>query len=146
MRANAFLVWVMKVTCIAAGLFGLISAAASHPSLDAPWALVFDVLRWPVDGQQGQFSAEARVLNAVLGGILVSWSVLLYWLIQGPIRTNVRGAKRVYVLSVLAWFIVDTSGSLAADWIGNALLNIVFLSGLLLPLGFISRRANISPN
>jgi hypothetical protein len=146
MRANAFSVWVMKATCIAAGLFGLISAAASHPSLDAPWALLFDVLRWPVDGQQGQFSAEARVLNAVLGGILVSWSVLLYWMIQGPIRTNVPGAKRVYVLSVLAWFVIDTSGSFAADWVGNALFNVFFLGGALLPLAFLSQPTTVSPD
>jgi hypothetical protein len=91
MRAHSFSLLVIKATCVIAGVFGLLSVAASHPSLDAPWALLFDVLRWPIDGQQGQFSTEARILNAVLGGILVAWSILLYWLVYGPIPSGYPG-------------------------------------------------------
>jgi hypothetical protein len=134
MATSSFPLGIMKFTCIVSGVFGLLSVAASHPSLEAPWAWVFDAIRWPLDGRQGQFSTEARILNAVLGGVLVGWSTLLYWLVQGPIPKQVPGAKRAFVASVLVWFLLDTSGSLASGWWENAVLNLVLLAGLLLPL------------
>jgi hypothetical protein len=145
MSPKSFPVFVIKFTCIVSALFGLLALAASHRSFDGPWALLFDAIRWPLDGKQGQFSTEARVLNAVLGGIMVAWSLLLYWLIRGPIPNQVPGAKRAYVSSVALWFILDTGGSLAAGWVQNAALNLVFLAGLLLPLLINSGGGAIEP-
>jgi hypothetical protein len=134
MTTNSIPLEIMKFTCIVSGAFGLLSVAASHPAFEAPWAWVFDAIRWPLDGRQGQFSSEARVLNAVLGGVLAGWSALLYWLVQGPIPDNMPGAKRAFIVSVLVWFALDTTGSLASGWWENAVLNLLLLTGLLLPM------------
>lgn len=130
---------MLKAACIMTICTGLVSAAASHPSCEALWALLFDILKWPVDGMEGKFSSEARVLNAVCGGMLAGWGAMMYWLANGPISRGDQSAKRAFTISVLIWFTIDSAGSLAAGWPGNVALNCVFLIALLGPLAALHR-------
>jgi hypothetical protein len=107
--------------------FGLASAAASHPATQAPWALLFDILQWPIDGKPQLSGPNERVLSAVLGGVLVGWSTLMLWMLKGPVAQGDPSAVRAYSVAVLAWFVVDTTASLLAGWPGNALLNVASL-------------------
>lgn len=125
---------ILKAACIATIGTGIVSVAASHPAGEGLWSLLFDVLRWPIDSGQGSFSPEARVLNAVCGGVLAGWGSLMYWLVDGPIAQGDRGARRAFATSVLIWFALDSAGSFAAEWPGNVVLNVVFLIALLGPL------------
>ena len=130
---------LLKAACIMTIGTGLVSAAASHPSGDALWALLFDILKWPVDGMEGNFSSEARVLNAVCGGMLAGWGSMMYWLANGPISRGDQSAKRAFAISVLIWFTIDSAGSFAAGWPGNVVLNCGFLIALLGPLAALPR-------
>ena len=132
-------VTVMKATCLIAIIFGLASAAASHPDTELPWRLLMDVLRWPTDGATSTFSTEARILNAVCGGMLAGWGVLLYWMAAGPVARGDRQARQAYVLSACVWFVIDSSASLAAGWPGNAAMNVLFLAGLIGPLAVMPK-------
>jgi len=125
---------LLKSACLATIATGVVAVAASHPAGAALWSLLFDILRWPMDGQQGEFSSEARVLNAVCGGMLVGWGSLMYSLASGPIARGDRDTRRAFATSVLIWFATDSAGSLAAGWPGNVVLNIIFLIALLGPL------------
>jgi len=51
---------VIQRFCIATIGTGLVSAAASHPAGEGLWSLVFDVLRWPIDGGQDRAEVRAR--------------------------------------------------------------------------------------
>ncbi len=64
--------------------FGLASLGGTHPATERAWVLLFDVMKWPLDGAQGRFDSNARVLSAVCGGLIVSWSVMLLWLLNVP--------------------------------------------------------------
>lgn len=139
---NAIPIMLLKAACLATIGTGLISVAASHAAGNALWALVFDVLQWPIDGQQGTFSTEARVLNAVCGGVLAGWGALMYWLAAGPIAAGDQSARRAFLASVLIWFATDSAGSLAAGWPGNVALNVIFLIALVGPLAALSRRVS----
>lgn len=130
---------LLKTACVGTIATGLVSAAASHPAGEGLWSLLFDALRWPIDGGQGVFSSEARVLNAVCGGMLAGWGTLMYWLAGGPIARGDQGARRAFATSVLIWFTLDSAGSLAAGWPGNVALNCVFLLALLGPLAALPR-------
>jgi hypothetical protein len=114
---------LMRATWWLMLLFGLASAAASHPATQAPWALLFDILRWPVDGEPAMRGPNERVLSAVLGGILVGWSTLMLWMLKGPVAQGDASAVRAYSVSMWSWFAVDTTASLVAGWPGNAWLN-----------------------
>ncbi len=130
MSAIAFL----KAACLVAIATGLLSLAAAHPAASAPWALIFDAVAWPIDGAQGAFSPEARLLNAISGAMLVGWGVTLYGLAAGPIARGDAEARRLFVTAVLVWFVLDCAASLAAGWPGNLVLNAAFLALLLSPL------------
>lgn len=130
---------LLKIACLATISTGLVSAAASHPAADAPWALLFDLLQWPIDGAQGTFSSEARVLSAVCGGVLAGWGAMMYWLAAGPMATDYPGARRAFGASILVWFVIDSTASLLAGWSGNVVLNVTFLVALLGPLAALSR-------
>lgn len=143
---NSTPVALLKIACVATIATGLVSVAASHPAGDALWALVFDVLQWPVDGQQGAFSAEARVLNAVCGGVLAGWGSLMYWLAAGPVAAGDQSARKAFLASVLIWFVTDSAGSFAAGWPGNVALNVVFLIAFVGPLAALSRGQSAPSN
>lgn len=131
---NVMSLTLLKAACLGTIATGFVSVAASHPAGAALWSLLFDLLQWPLDGQQGSFSSEARVLNAVCGGMLAGWGSLMYWLASGPIARGDQEARRAFAASVLVWFVIDSAGSLAAGWPGNVVLNVVFLVALLVPL------------
>ena len=113
---------------------GALIALGSHPAIAAPLRLVADLLIWPFDGLQPIETSEARLLAAIGGGVLVGWGVMLWQLAPEP------AAHRIIRTSVLAWFVVDSGGSLLAGVPLNVVGNLVFLALFLIPIGF-GRRA-----
>jgi hypothetical protein len=93
---------------------------------------LFDVLKWPLDGNPAAFSDDTRAVNAVLGGTMVGWGVLMY-LLATPQRIHaLPELPRLLLIGVVAWFVVDCIGSILAGLPGNIVLNIGFL-GLFVP-------------
>jgi hypothetical protein len=119
-------VW-LQLAALVTILTGLISAAASHPSTAGLWLWLFDLLQWPLDGNPAQFSPEAYAVNGVLGGVMVGWGVLMLLLARGPIRSGQSESAKFLLIGIIAWFIVDSSASFAANIPGNVVLNVLFL-------------------
>lgn len=130
---TGFPLTLLKTACLGTFLIGIIAAAASHPALAGPWSLLMDVIQWPIDGAQSAASSEARILSAIGGGLTCGWAVMLYGLAAGPIARGDRDARGLFVASVLTWFGIDSSASLAAGWPGNVVLNLGFAAMLLTP-------------
>lgn len=126
MNRRAYLVW-LKTASILTVCVGLMAAAASHPSGYAPWLFLFDLLAWPLDGVPSTFDAIARALNAVAGGLMVGWGCLMYLLAKGPLARGDAETARLMLISIVAWFVVDSAGSFAAGIPGNVVLNVSFL-------------------
>jgi hypothetical protein len=42
--------------------------------------MLLDLLDWPLDGSSSTFANESFILNAVLGGVMIGWGVLMYYL------------------------------------------------------------------
>jgi hypothetical protein len=124
---------LLKIACVGTFIAGLVAAAAAHPALAAPWALLMDLVQWPIDRAQSVASSEARILSAIGGGLTCGWSVMLYGLAAGPIARGDRDIRGLFVASVLTWFTVDSLASFAAGWPGNVVLNLVFAAMLLAP-------------
>lgn len=130
---------LLKASCLATIGIGVIAVAATVPALDAPWRFIFDLTRFEFGATA--LSSEARILSAISGGMLIGWGAMLYALASGPIAGGDAVARRVFTLSVLAWFTFDSLGSLLAGWPGNVVLNLVFLELLLGPIWLLSRQA-----
>ena len=138
MRIRTAMRWY-QVACVITMVTGVICALASHPATEGVWLYLFDALKWPLDGDPAMFSAETRAVNAVLGGTMVGWGLLMYLL--APHITTMVGLPRILLMALVAWFVVDSTGSLLANMPGNVLLNIVFL-GLFVPPLLVLQRAS----
>jgi succinate-acetate transporter protein len=114
---------------------GLSPLLAVFEATQEPWRLFFDVLSWPLDNNPASFSPGERQLSAVLGGVLCGWAILLYRLAD-PSLFNQR-IRKILILSVWIWFVLDSAGSILSNLPLNAVSNMGFLLMLLIPLWFL---------
>jgi hypothetical protein len=133
MSMHVSIIW-LKIACIITVVIGVICAAASHPATDFAWLSLFDLLKWPVDGNPDAFNADTRAVNAVLGGTMVGWGLLMYFLSTKQLLMTVPGLAKMMLIALIAWFVVDSTGSFLADIPGNVVLNVSFLVLFVPPL------------
>ena len=121
--------------------FGIVIAAAAIPALKLPTALMFEMIVPTMDGTQALDSTATRLLSAICGGVLAGWG-LMAWIIAAQILPgNPALARRLVLPSIGAWFLIDSSMSIAAGAPLNAVLNTGFLVMFTLPvLGLDSTR------
>ncbi|MEI6254203.1 MAG: hypothetical protein WCP30_15510 [Mycobacteriaceae bacterium] len=134
-------IW-LKAASVVTILTGVICALASHSSTGGLWLYLFDALKWPIDGDPAVFNADTRAVNAVLGGVMVGWGLLMFFLSSERLMTAAPNVPPMMTISLLAWFLVDSAGSWAAGLPGNIALNVAFLAMFLPPLASLSRRVS----
>lgn len=139
MTVQTSMIW-LRVACGITIVTGLICALASYPATAGVWLWLFDLLKWPLDGDPAFFSDDTRAVNAVLGGTMVGWGVLMY-LLATPQRLHaLPELPRLLLIGLMAWFVVDCIGSLAAGLPGNLVLNVGFLVLFVPPLLMLHRQ------
>ena len=127
----------LQVACAIAVATGLVSAAASSPATDGLWLFIFDLLKWPIDGNPTQFDLTTRAVNAVLGGVMVGWGTLMFLLVRNFLQKDYALVRKLILVGILSWFVIDSTGSFFAELPGNILLNVSFLCLFLPPLLFV---------
>lgn len=102
---------------------GMTAAAAAHPSLGGPIALLADPVFWPIDGLPGVSSDPvARLYAAVAGGLMVGWGMMFVGLGRG------WSVGRAIATGAIGWFTVDSAGSVVAGAPLNVVGNVGFLA------------------
>lgn len=114
--------------------FGALIAAAAVPALAAPTAFLADLIFFPLDGTQSVAAPETRLMNAIGGGVMVGWGIMLWLAATRLLPTNPALAKQMILTSVIAWFVVDSTGSVLSGAPLNAVFNVSFLLIFCLPL------------
>jgi hypothetical protein len=123
---------LLKLSSLVTILTGVLSVLASSPVTEKPWLLLLDLLDWPFDGNPSAFTKESFILNAVLGGVMIGWGCLMFY-VSDEIKKSPRLLRAMFV-SLLCWFVTDSIGSFLSGVYGNIILNIIFLSMFLYPL------------
>ena len=134
-------IW-LQVACAIAVATGLVSAAASFPATDGLWLFLFDLLKWPIDGNPSQFDLTTRAVNAVLGGVMVGWGTLIFLLVRNFLNNDFALVRKLILVSIVSWFVIDSTGSFLAELPGNVLLNVSFLCLFLPPFLFVKNKEN----
>ncbi len=121
--------------------FGLLMAAAAIPALHGPTEVLLDLVFFPVDQGQTMETASARLLTAITGGLMTGLGVML-WLVATELcpREPALG-RRLILLGIGSWFVVDSSMSVAAGAPLNVLLNTGFLLIFVVPAWRLTRAA-----
>lgn len=114
---------------------------ASTEAFSGLWLWLFDLVKWPLNGDPASFNSETMSVNAILGGIMVGWGMLMYFVAAGPVAAGNITLTRQMLISVIAWFGVDSTGSYLSQLPGNILLNMLFLVILAVPLWVLSKGA-----
>jgi multisubunit Na+/H+ antiporter MnhC subunit len=83
--------------------------------------------------------AYITLLHGVLGAVIFGWGVALLFVLVGPFRRGSKESWRIFVISLLAWFIPDTVFSLWSGFWQNAALNAVLAVLFAVPLAATHR-------
>jgi hypothetical protein len=101
-----------------------------------------DLLSWPIDGAQRYDDTTLRFLSALTGGFLLGWGVLI-WRLSGDVFSAAPDAVRKAVLTgLIAWFCLDSAGSIASANLSNAGFNVIVLLLAAGPLWFRAEDAS----
>lgn len=118
--------WLI-VAAIVVGSFGPVFSLGSMLSTCEPARWALDVLSWPVDGLQNYEAATTRFLSALTGGFLFGWGICIFCLHKWVYDKAPNETRKAVVASLLAWFILDSLGSIASGNPINAFFNIIVL-------------------
>ena len=117
----------LKITAIVIGSFGpVFFLGAMTPTL-APARLTLDVLGWRLDRPSAYDTPDTRFLSALTGGFLLGWGVTIWCLSAWVYDVAPEGVRRTVLTGVLAWFCLDSAGSIASGNPSNAAWNILVL-------------------
>lgn len=122
----------LDLMCGVVVLVGLIMAAGALPQTELPARLLME---WQNGGPLA-IDRAARVSMAVLGGVMCGWGVTLYAAFQATDMIPGPASRiwRLILASILFWFVVDSSLSVATGFALNALMNVGFLIAFVLPI------------
>ncbi len=127
LRSHKFHKFWLKITAIVVGSFGPVFFLGTMEATNEPARLTLDLLSWPVDGLTTYASPDTHFLSALTGGFLFGWGVMI-WALSAWVYDKAPDFVRRAVLSgLLAWFILDSSGSIASGNASNALFNVIVL-------------------
>lgn len=118
--------WLV-VTAIVVGSFGPVFFLGTMLATSEPARWTLDFLSWPVDGNITYESSDTRFLSALTGGFLLGWGVMIWLLSKWVYDKAPEAVRKVVLISILSWFILDSSGSIASGNASNALFNVVIL-------------------
>ena len=137
MSANFHKFWLI-VTAVVVGSFGPVFFLGTMVSTSEAARWTLDLLSFPLDGLQTYTDPTTRFLSALTGGFLFGWGVMIWCLRQWVYDVAPEVVRRAVVTGVLAWFILDSAGSIASGTPSNAIFNILVL---LLAIGPLWRPA-----
>ncbi len=138
MMSRAFHKFWLKITAIVIGSFGPVFFLGTMRQTQEPARLTLDILSWPVDGATTWASPDTHFLSALTGGFLCGWGVTIWCLSQWVYDAAPEGVRRSVLWGTLAWFVLDSAGSIASGNRSNVVFNVLVL---LIAVGPLWRKA-----
>ena len=121
---------VVTVGVIAFGLLLVIAPGLARQG--------FSLLVFSSADRISDFGPEAasyiELAQAVMGSVMAGWGMALLLILRGPMQRNLTEGLKFFGISLLVWFIPDTTFSIASGFWQNAILNLVFAVLFLIPL------------
>ncbi|MCZ8342708.1 MAG: hypothetical protein O9301_06730 [Leptospira sp.] len=125
--SHRFHKFYLKITAIVIGSFGPIFFLGTMPETSELARLTLDLLSWPIDGLSTYESPDTRFLSALTGGFLFGWGVNVWMLSQFVYDKAPEQVRKSVVIGILAWFFLDSFGSIASGNVSNAYFNVAVL-------------------
>lgn len=117
----------LKITALVVGSFGPIFFLGTMPATAEPARLTLDLLSFPIDGSITYASSDTRFLSALTGGFLLGWGIMIGCLSIWVYDAAPNAVRKTVLVGLLAWFCLDSAGSIASGNGANAIINIAVL-------------------
>ena len=117
----------LKITAIVIGSFGPVFFLGSMAETLEPARWTLDLLSWPLDGATTYASADTRFLSALSGGFLLGWGLTIWCLSVWVYDAAPEGVRKSVVTGAVAWFLLDSAGSIASGNASNVIFNTFIL-------------------
>lgn len=117
----------LKITAIVIGSFGPVFFLGSMVETLEPARWTLDLLSWPLDGATTYASADTRFLSALAGGFLLGWGLTIWCLSVWVYDAAPEGVRKSVVTGAVAWFLLDSAGSIASGNASNVIFNTFIL-------------------
>lgn len=118
--------WLL-ITAFVVWSFGPVFFLGTMPATAEPARWTLDLLGWPLDGVQSFADPNTRFLSALTGGFLFGWGIMIVALRAWVYDAAPEGVRRAVLAGILAWFVVDSAGSITSGNPSNALFNVAVL-------------------
>ncbi|MFK8012737.1 MAG: hypothetical protein AB8B80_11890 [Marinicellaceae bacterium] len=125
---------LMQIVAMGFLLFSIMWALAPYTSINLPSRFLLDLLDWPLNNLSAELSRDVMWLSSIGAGLLVAFSIFLYGIVAPAIKTYDKSIINVSKLAIIAWYIVDSVGSIASGVLSNAIFNTVFFIMVMIPL------------
>lgn len=126
-NSRAFHKFWLKITAIVVGSFGPVFSLGTMAATAEPARLTLDILSWPIDGNITYAASDTRFLTALTGGFLLGWGVMIWCLSVWVYDHAPESVRKTVLTGLLAWFFLDSAGSIASGHPSNALFNVLVL-------------------
>lgn len=110
---------------------GLIMVTAPISPLAGLVDAFLDLAHQPIDGGQQVVGDAARLLNAILGGVLVGFGVMIWLVSERVYRGDPSLGRLLILIPLLCWFTTDSLGSILAGAWFNAVINVAIIATFL---------------
>ena len=117
----------LKITAVVVGSFGPVFFLGTMPATAEAARFTLDFLSWPIDDHQNFGAPTTRFLSALTGGFLLGWGVMIWQLSVHVYDKAPEPVRKTVLTGIIAWFLLDSSGSIASGNASNALFNIPVL-------------------
>ena len=124
----------LKITILASAGVALFMFASLFTPLREVMSFFLDLVHMPLDGAQSLSRDTEEVLTAISAGIFFGFCVLLWQVTTEVYVKDPLLGRRMILSSVIAWYVIDTTGSLIVGAWMNGILNTVFLAALIAPV------------
>lgn len=128
-----------QVLAIGSFICAVLIAAGAYPPLNGSMMVMLDTVDWPVDGATETLTKEARLMSAVGGGVFAGFSVMLLLIVAPALRRGDAEIRKSAIIALIAWYVIDSTGSVAAGVAGNVVFNTIYLAALLAPLALAAK-------
>ena len=131
---QAFHKFWLKITAIVVGSFGPVFFLGTMDATSAPARWTLDLLSWPFDGATTYDHPDTMFLSALTGGFLLGWGVMIWCLSIWVYDAAPEAVRKSVLVGILAWFILDSAGSIASGNASNFGFNTLVLLAAVGPL------------
>ncbi|WP_027237738.1 hypothetical protein [Leisingera caerulea] len=131
---HAAAIRMLKTVSVLSAAFGLAMVLALATPLSQALGFFLDLAFLPLDGGQRLQPGPASLMTAISGGLLCGFCVLIYLVTKHVYSTDPVLGRGLLIPALLAWYVPDSLGSLAAGAWFNVVMNSAFLALFLVPL------------